>query len=234
VNGVSFLAVILSLMMIQVKFVPAKSKETILKSMSEGIAFIRQREGLAALVFLAFSTTLVGFSLTGFLPVIVRTVFQGGSQTYLLLLVCSGAGSIVGALIVAASERLKGHGHVALLTLLALGTAIVGFAMSRWLPLSCALIFISGAAIMASASLMLSLVQLIVSEQMRGRVMGVYSLAFRAGIPLGSLALGKLIPIFGMTAALGGSGILLITITLIFLIVMRSVATFQRAAETAR
>ena len=233
-NGVSFLAVILSLMMIHVKFVPAKSKETILKSMSEGIAFILQREGLAALVFLAFSTTLLGFSLTGFLPVIVRTVFQGGPRTYQLLLVCSGAGSIVGALIVAASERLKGLGHVALLTLLALGTAIVGFAMSRWLPLSCVLIFISGAAIMASASLMLSLVQLIVSEQMRGRVMSVYSLAFRAGIPLGSLALGKLIPIFGITAALGGSGILLIAITLIFLIVMRSVATFQRAAETAR
>jgi len=233
-NGVSFLAVILSLMMIHVKFVPAKSKETILKSMSEGIAFILQREGLAALVFLAFSTTLLGFSLTGFLPVIVRTVFQGGPRTYQLLLVCSGAGSIVGALIVAASERLKGLGHVALLTLLALGTAIVGFAMSRWLPLSCVLIFISGAAIMASASLMLSLVQLIVSEQMRGRVMSVYSLAFRAGIPLGSLALGKLIPIFGITAALGGSGILLIAITLIFLIVMRSVATFQQAAETAR
>ena len=233
-NGVSFLAVILSLMMIHVKFVPAKSKETILKSMSEGIAFILQREGLAALVFLAFSTTLLGFSLTGFLPVIVRTVFQGGPRTYQLLLVCSGAGSIVGALIVAASERLKRHGHVALLTLLALGTAIVGFAMSRWLPLSCVLIFISGAAIMASASLMLSLVQLIVSEQMRGRVMSIYSLAFRAGIPLGSLALGKLIPIFGITAALGGSGILLIAITLIFLIVMRSVATFQRAAETER
>jgi MFS family permease len=229
-NGVSFLAVILSLRMIQVKFVPARSKETILKSMGEGIAFIRQREGLAPLVFLAFSTTLLGFSLTGFLPVIVRTVFHRGPQTYQLLLVCSGAGSMVGALIVAALERLKGQGHVALLTLLALGAAIAGFAMSRWLPLSCLLMFIVGVTIMASASLMLSLVQLMVSEQMRGRVMSVYNLAFRAGIPLGGLALGKLIPIVGITAALGGSGILLIAVTLIFLVVMRGVATFQRAA----
>ena len=232
-NGVSFLAVILSLMMIQVKFVPARSKETILKSMGEGMTFIRRREGLAALVLLAFSTTLLGFSLTGFLPVIVRTVFRGGTQTYQLLLVCSGAGSIVGGLIVASLERLKGHGHVALLSLLALGTAIAGFAVSRSLPLSCILIFISGAAIMASASLMLSLVQLIVSEQMRGRVMSVYNLAFRAGMPLGGLALGKLIPMVGITAALGGSGILLIAVTLIFLIVMRGVATFQRAARAA-
>jgi predicted MFS family arabinose efflux permease len=226
---VSFLAVIVSLLMIQVKFVPARSKETILKSMSEGIAFIRQREGLAALVFLAFSTTLLGFSLTGFLPVIVRTIFHQGPQTYQLLLVCSGAGSIVGALIVAALERLKGQGYVALLTLLALGIAIAAFAMSRWLPLSCLLIFISGAAIMASAALMVSLVQLIVSEQMRGRVMSVYNLAFRAGIPLGSLALGKLMPTVGITPALAGSGILLIVVALGFLIVMRGCATFQRA-----
>jgi predicted MFS family arabinose efflux permease len=231
-NGVSFLAVILSLLMIQIKFVPARSTETILKSMSEGMMFIREREGLAALVLLAFCTTLLGFSLTGFLPVIVRTVFHGGPQTYQLLLICSGAGSVVGGLMVASFGRLKGQGHAALVALLALGAAIAGFAMSRWLSLSCLLIFISGAAIMASASLMLSLVQLIVAEQMRGRVMSVYNLAFRAGIPLGSLAFGKLIPIVGITAALGGSGILLIAVTLIFLIVMRGVETFQRAADS--
>jgi MFS family permease len=232
-NGVSFLAVILSLLMIHLKFVPARSKETILKSMGEGMAFIREREGLSALILLAFSTTLLGFSLTGFLPVIVRTIFHGGPQTYQLLLICSGAGSVVGGLMVASFGRLKGQGHVALLALLALGAAIAGFAMSRSLPLSCLLIFISGVAIMASASLMLSLVQLIVSEQMRGRVMSVYNLAFRAGMPLGGLALGKLIPMVGITAALGGSGILLIAVTLIFLIVMRGVATFQRAAGVA-
>ena len=232
-NGISYIAVILSLFMIQVKFVAPTSRESIWESMGEGIRFIRRREGLGPLVVLAFFTTLLGFSITGFLPVIVQKIFHKGPETYEVLLVSSGAGSITGALIVAAMERLKGQGHVALLALLALGAATAAFALSRWLPLSCVLIFVAGAAIMASASLMLSLVQLIVSEQMRGRVMSVYSLAFRAGIPLGSLALGKLIPIFGITAALGGSGILLIAITLIFLIVMRRVSTFQRAAETA-
>jgi predicted MFS family arabinose efflux permease len=230
-NGVSYLAVILSLFMIQVKFVPLKSREPILKSMSEGIRFIRQREGLAPLVFLAFSTTLAGFSLVGFLPVIVRTVFHQGSQTYQLLLVCSGTGSIVGALIVAALERLKGLGHVALLTLFILGIAIAGFALSKWLPLSCVLIFICGVAVMASASLMVSLVQLIVSDQMRGRVMSVYNLAFRAGIPLGGLVLGKLIPIVGVSSALAGAGVMLVAVALYFMIAMRGVATFQSAAK---
>jgi predicted MFS family arabinose efflux permease len=230
-NGVSYIAVIASLFMIHVKFVPPTTRISVLQSMKEGIRFIRQREGLAALVVLAFCTTLLGFSLTGFLPVIVQTIFHSGPQTYEVLLVSSGAGSIAGGLVVAAMERLKGQGHVALMSLLALGVAIAGFALSRSLPLSCVLIFFGGAAIMGSASLMLSLVQLIVSDNMRGRVMSVYNLAFRAGIPLGSLALGKLIPIFGVTWALAGSGAILIGISLYFLVAMRNIATFQRVAK---
>ena len=231
-NGISYIAVIVSLFMIQVKFVPPTSRESILKSMGEGIQFIRHREGLGPLVVLAFFTTLLGFSITGFLPVIVQTIFHKGPETYQLLLVSSGAGSITGALIVAAMERLKGQGHVALLALLALGAATAAFALSHWLPLSCVLIFVAGAAIMASASLMLSLVQVIVSDQMRGRVMSVYNLAFRAGIPLGSLALGKLIPMVGISWALAGSGGILIALSLYFLTVMRKIPTFQPVART--
>jgi predicted MFS family arabinose efflux permease len=229
-NGVSYLAVIVSLFMIQVKFVPLRSREPILKSMKEGLGFIRQREGLAPLVVLAFSTTLFGFSLNGFLPVIVRTIFHRGPETYELLLVSSGAGSICGALIVAAMEKLKGQGRAALLALFVLGAVTVAFALSRWLPLSCILIFIAGAAIMASASLMLSLVQLIVTDQMRGRVMSVYNLAFRAGMPLGSLALGKLIPSLGISVALAGNGLLLVAVTLFFLLMQRNVI-FRAQAE---
>ena len=144
-NGISYIAVIFSLFMIQVKFVPPTSRESILKSMGEGIRFIRQREGLGPLVVLAFFTTLLGFSITGFLPVIVQTMFHRGPETYQVLLVSSGAGSVTGGFIVAAMERLKGQGHVALLALLALGAATAGFAFSRLLPLSCVLIFVAGA-----------------------------------------------------------------------------------------
>jgi predicted MFS family arabinose efflux permease len=227
-NGVSYLAVISSLAMIQVKFVPQKSKEPILASIKEGLRFIREREGLPALVFLAFFTTALGFSLTGFLPVIVQTIFHQGPLTYQLLLVSSGAGSVVGALIVAASSKLKEQGFAVLLTLIGVGASIAGFALSRSLPLSCLLIFMSGAAIMASASLMLSLVQLMVSDQMRGRVMSVYNLAFRLGIPVGSLALGKIIPVIGVSPALAIAGLSLIGVTLYFVIVMRDVAIFRR------
>jgi predicted MFS family arabinose efflux permease len=227
-NGVSFIAVIISLMAIKVHFVAPKTSSTVLKSMKEGIRFIRDREGLTPLVVLAFCTTLFGFSLTGFLPVIVRTIFHKGPQTYELLLVLSGAGSICGALIVAGMEKLKGQGRLAVLALVVLGFSTAGFAVSKWLPVSCVLIFLAGTAVMASASLMLSLVQLIVADSMRGRVMSVYNLAFRAGIPLGAIVLGKLIPILGVATAVAGFGLSLVGVAGYFLIVMSKVATFRR------
>jgi len=227
-NGISYVAVIISLLVIKVQFIAPKTQTSVLKSMKEGIRFIREREGLAPLVVLAFCTTLFGFSLTGFLPVIVRTIFHGGPGTYELLLVFSGTGSICGALMVAAMEKMERQGRAALLTLLALGTTTAAFAFSRWLPLSCILVFLGGVAIMASASLMLSLVQLIVADSMRGRVMSVYNLAFRAGIPLGALVLGKLIPFLGVSVALAGFGVSLAIVAGYFLFMMRNVPAFQK------
>ena len=231
-NGVSYVAVIISLLVIKVQFVAPKTRMSVLNSMQEGIRFIRDREGLTSLVVLAFCTTLFGFSLTGFLPVIVQTIFHRGPGTYELLLVFSGAGSICGALVVAAMEKLKGQGRLAVLALFALGIATAGFAVSKWLPVSCVLIFVAGAAVMASASLMLSLVQLIIADSMRGRVMSVYNLAFRAGMPLGALILGKLIPILGVSAALAGFGLSLVGVAGYFLIVMTKVPTFQRYVKS--
>ena len=231
-NGISYVAVIISLIVIKVQFVAPKTQTSVLKSMKEGIKFIRDREGLTPLVVLAFCTTLFGFSLTGFLPVIVRTIFHRGPGTYELLLVFSGAGSIFGALIVAAMERLKGQGRLAVLALFGLGLATAGFAVSKWLPVSCVLIFVAGAAVMASASLMLSLVQLIIADSMRGRVMSVYNLAFRAGMPLGALILGKLIPILGVSAALAGFGLSLVGVASYFLIVVTKAPTFQRHVKS--
>ncbi|MBS1823082.1 MAG: MFS transporter [Acidobacteria bacterium] len=229
-NGLSYIAVIVSLFIIRVKFVPAKSSEPVLKSMKEGLRFIRHRDGMTALVILAFCTTLFGFSLNGFLPVFVREIFHRGPETYTVLLVSSGAGSVCGALAVAASEKMKGQGRLTLLILVVLGIIIAGFAVSRWLPLSCVLMFLAGTAMMASASFMLSLAQLMTTDAMRGRVMSVYNLAFRAGIPLGALVLGKMIPVFGVSKALSGTGLALMGVSFYFLLANRD-STFQPASR---
>jgi predicted MFS family arabinose efflux permease len=194
--------------------------------MKQGMTFIRRRQGMSTLVVLAFCTTLFGFSLNGFLPVFVRNIFHRGPETYTLLLSCSGAGAICGGLAVASRQKMQGQGRLTLIILAALGSITAGFALSRWLPLSCLLIFLGGAAIMASASFMMSLAQLSATDQMRGRVMSVFNLAFRSGIPLGGLVLGKLIPILGVARTLGGSGLLL-TMLAASMLVTRKDAAFQ-------
>lgn len=224
-NGISFIAVIVSLYMIHVKYVPSRTSAKIWTSMKEGFQFIRQREGMGALVVLAFLMTLLGFSIVGFLPVFVQQVFQRGPETYQLLLICSGAGSVTGGLIVAWLGRLKHQGRIALLIMTGLGVMIAGFALSHWLPLSCVLIFTAGMATMGSASLLLTTVQLVVSDEMRGRVMSVYNVAFRGGMPVGNLLMGSiLIPLFGITPAVAGTGSALALLALFFLTTQRRVA----------
>jgi predicted MFS family arabinose efflux permease len=210
--------------MIRAKFVPAKSTEGILTSMKGGFRFIRQREGLEPLVVLSFLMTLLGFTLVGFVPVFVQEVFHKGPETYQLLLICSGAGSVTGGLIVAAVGKLKRQGRTALLIMAGWGVLIAAFALSHWLALSCVLIFGAGAATMGSAVLMMSTVQLIVTDDMRGRVMSVYNLSFRSGMPMGSLVLGPVIKIFGLSPTVAVAGSTLVVLALYFLLVNRRVS----------
>jgi predicted MFS family arabinose efflux permease len=131
---------------------------------------------------------------------------------------------VAGALIVAAYGNVSNKGQVALLTLLLLGGGITGFALSKMIVLSCLLLFISGAAMMGVFSMISSLVQLITANEMRGRVMSVYNVAFRGGMPLGSLATGWLVPRYTAPHVLAVNGLLLIAVGFYFLLVQRRVA----------
>ena len=102
-NGLSFLAVIASLLLIRPTFVPVKTQQSVLKSMREGIDFLLKREGMISLVALAFLATLLSYPMITFLPVMARDVFHGGPNTFTLFLCLSGAGSVSGALLVAGS-----------------------------------------------------------------------------------------------------------------------------------
>jgi len=223
-NGLSFLAVIASLYMIQVRYIPARSSEPILTSMRAGIGFIRNKPGMDSLIVLAFGITLLAIPLLTFLPVFARDVLHRGPGAFTQLLAFSGAGSVCGGLIVAAAGKIKGQGRTALMVLVALGCVIVAFSLSTSLPLSLGLIFLSGGSMMVSMSMVSSLVQHVASDEMRGRVMSVYNVAFRGGMPVGSLVLGKLIPIFTAPVTMVVTGCLLAAMGLYFLLVHRRVA----------
>jgi predicted MFS family arabinose efflux permease len=87
------------------------------------------------------------------------------------------------------------------------------------------MLFFAGAATMGVFAMVSSLVQLIVTNQMRGRVMSVYNFAFRSGMPVGNLLAGWLVPVFTAPAVLAVNGVLLIVLGLYFLLVQRRVAT---------
>jgi predicted MFS family arabinose efflux permease len=224
-NGLSFLAVIASLHVINVGFVPAKTTESILVSMKQGIGFIRKTPGLDSLIVLAFCMTLLAIPLLTFLPVFAKEVFHGDAVTYSHLLICSGAGSICGALSVAAAGKLKRQGLAALFALIALGALITGFSLSKSIALSGVLIFLCGASLMFVFSMVQSLVQAITADSMRGRVMSVYNVAFRGGMPVGSLLLGKVIPLLTVSVTMVGAGSALAVLGLYFLLVHRRIAT---------
>jgi predicted MFS family arabinose efflux permease len=223
-NSLSFIAVIISLYMIHVRFIPAKSTEPIMKSMQKGIGFIREKPGMDSLIILAFGMTLLGIPLLTFLPVFARDVLHGGPTTFTRLLSFSGAGSVCGALVVAGAGKIRGQGRAVLIVLILWGALILSFSVSKFLPLSYALIFLSGAALMISLSMVSSLVQAVASDEMRGRVMSVYNVAFRGGMPVGSLVLGWLIPAFTAPVTMAWTGCLLAVLGMYFLFVHRRVA----------
>ncbi len=224
-NGLSFIAVIISLLIIRPHFVPTKTGESVLTSMKQGFNFILKHGAMEGLIVLAFSMTLLAFPVITFLPVFARDIFHGGPELYTIFLVCSGVGSICGALIVAGLGKFKHQGRAALLMLMALGALLTAFALSRWLILSCVLIFLAGGMLLAVFTTISSLVQMITADNMRGRVMSVYNVAFRGGMPVGSLIVGALVKEFTAPVVLAWNGVLLTLLGLYFLAIQRKVAT---------
>jgi predicted MFS family arabinose efflux permease len=223
-NGLSFVAVIISLFSLHVRFKPDRQHESILESMKQGFFFIRKQGAMEALIVLAFLMTALGIPMITFLPVFAKDIFHGGPATFTMFLTSSGAGSVVGALSVAAMGNIRNKGRVALLMLVCLGAAIAGFSLSPSLPLSCVLLFLSGGALIAVFAMISSLVQLIVSDEMRGRVMSVYNVAFRGCMPMGNLITGWLVPLFTAPRVLAVNGLLLLLLGVYFLLVQRRVA----------
>lgn len=223
-NGVSFIAVIISLYVIKVGFVPSKSSEAVLDSMKQGISFIRRQEGMGPLIVLSFLMTMLGIPLITFLPVFAKEVLHGDSQTFTRLLYCSGFGSVSGALLVAGLSKGRNQGRTALLMLVLLGAVTIGFARSTEVWLSCLMMFFGGAAMITVFASITSLVQAITEDNMRGRVMSVYNVAFRGGMPIGMLIVGRLIPMYSAPRTMSVVGGMTILLGLYFLLVQRRIA----------
>jgi len=223
-NALSFLAPIISLTLITTRFLPVKTAESMFTSLKQGIRFARKQGSMEALIILAFCMTALSMPMRTYIPVFVKDIFHRGPETYGNLLALMGLGSICGSLTIASAGNFKRKGRVALGALACLGAGIFGFALSKSLPLSEALLVLVGASMMAVFATVNSLVQLITTNEMRGRVMSVYNFAFRGGMPMGNLLSGWLVPLFTAPVVLGVNGVLLILVALYFALVQRRMA----------
>jgi MFS family permease len=217
-NSMSFLVVIYTLMSLHVKHIPPTSTKGMRDELKGGLSYVRNHGSLTALIVLAAATTFLGFAVLTFLPIFAQRVFHEGASTYSHLMAFSGAGSIVGALIVAWLGKFHRMGLTALLVQALYGVLIIAFAISRVLWVSDILLFLTGAALMVVFSTVTSLVQLIAPNEMRGRVMSIYMLAFRGGMPLGSLTSGWLATFLGAPRVIAINGVLLVAVAIYFLL----------------
>jgi predicted MFS family arabinose efflux permease len=223
-NALSFLAPIISLSMISARYLPVMTGESMFSSLKQGIKFVRKQGSMEALTLLAFCMTALSMPMRTYIPVFVKDIFHRGPETYGNLLSLMGVGSICGSLAVAGIGNIRSKGRFALVMLICLGGAISGFSLSKLLPLSYAMLVLVGASMMAVFATVTSLVQLITTNEMRGRVMSVYNCAFRGGMPMGNLLSGWLVPMFTAPIVLGVNGLLLILVAAYFLLVQRRVA----------
>ncbi len=211
-NGLSFVAVIVSLLLLHVPARTPLPPQPMLEQLRGGLSYVRHQGPLLGLTVVAFLTTFLGMPLMTLLPVIVQKVYHLGVEQYTWMMAFQAGGAVVGALMVAWVGRFRRMGSVALVVQVGLGAAIVLFAWSRTPALSYALLFLAGLGQIVVFSLANSIVQLIVPNEMRGRVMSIYMVSFRGGMPLGSLAAGALANIYSAPAVLAVNGVLLMVV----------------------
>ena len=148
-------------------------------------------------------------------------LFRSGYST---LLAFSGAGAVIGALIVAWMGHVAHKGRWALLMMVAFGVFVMAFSQSRLYALSCFFLFLGGISLLSVFAMINSLVQLLAPEELRGRILSVYNVAFRGGMPLGNLVTGFAAKAWSPESALLANGAALALVAGYFLLAERRVS----------
>ncbi len=216
-NGLSFFAVIAAILALHVRHIPPSSTSRMHQELKGGFAFVRANPGLIGLCILGFSTTFLGNPLLTFLPVFTKDVFGGDVNEYTYLMAAAGAGAVTGALVVAWLGRFRHMGRTLLIVQFAFGLLIVTFALLRAFWINAVVLFAAGACMVMVFATLSSLVQLNAPNEMRGRVMSIYMVAFRGGMPVGSLVAGWTATLSNAPAVLILNGVILAAVAVWFL-----------------
>ncbi len=211
-NGVSFFAVIVALSFLRRGAPTGLASGSVLDNLKAGLAAAHSDRALRGLIALSFVGSFCAFPLLTFLPVFAKSVFRGDVKVFATFLAVFGLGAVCGAIVAAWFSHVKRRGAFAVAMQMAFGALMIGFSLSRTKWISYPLLFLAGAALMIVFAMFMTLVQTNVDDAMRGRVVSVYSLAFRGAMPLGNLAAGFLVGVMPAPWVLAGNGALLLLV----------------------
>ncbi len=187
-NGLSFLVVVAALAYVRIPAPNQTNRKPVLEELKGGLLYVGRGGALLSLTVLAVATTSLGLPIRAFLP-----VFADDPNTLSQMMAALGIGAVVGALIVAWLGTFNKMGLTLLSVIIAFGGLIAAFALTPVGVISYIILFFIGVALLIVFSLTASLVQLTVPDELRGRVMSIYLMAFRGGMPLGSLVSGYVV-----------------------------------------
>jgi len=208
-NAVSFLAVIAALSRIEIAS-PSTRAQGLASSVRAGLSHVLSSPVLVRLTLLALVASFLAFPLITYLPVIAGDL-GSGSAGYSLLLSSFGAGAIVGAVATAQRGQAADRGRLMLVFLVAYGACTLGATLASRANVAALLLFGSGFTAVSAFSTLNSLVQECAPSEFRGRVLSIYGLCFRGGMPLGSLVAGVLAGPLGAARVIGGFSLVLAT-----------------------
>ena len=191
INGLSFIAVIVALEMMQVverKLI--RSGRQALQEALEGFRYALESPTISSLLLLVGLVSVVGIPYTVLMPIFADRILHGGAQALGLLMGATGVGAVMGALTLATRRGTKGLGRIAAMSAGGFGLSLVLFSQSRWLAVSMVLLIPVGYFVMLQMAATNTLLQTMAPDHLRGRIVALYSMMFMGMSPVGSLGAG--------------------------------------------
>ncbi len=225
-NTLSYCAVIVSLLVMKIApRVLNNNHNHVLFDLREGFRYVLNCGSIKAILVLLSLISLMGVPYQVLMPVFARDIFHGGPKTLGFLMAMAGGGALAGALYLAGKKNASGLERLIPAAAAVFGTGIIVFSFSRVLWFSLLVIFISGFAMMVQMAASNTVLQTIVEEDKRGRVMSFYTMSFMGMVPFGSLFAGSIAGSLGAPHALFLGGL--------FCIIGAGVFAIRRARQTA-
>jgi MFS family permease len=217
INGISFLFVIASLLMMKVnpqKINPRKAR--VLHELKEGLSYVYGFMPLRYIMLLLAVVSLVAMPYSVLMPVFVRKILGGGPHTFGFLVTAAGIGALTGSVYLASKKNVLGLVRILPLAAATFGFGLIAFSLSRQLWLSLPLMFITGLGMITQIAACNTIIQTIVDDDKRGRVMSLYVMSFIGTAPFGSLLAGFIASHIGAPKTLIAGGVLCVLCAVLF------------------